>query len=191
MTDDPKTALRALLSERRRSLAPELLAERSRAAAALLAARPEWRAARVVALYASLKREVDTAPLFLAASESGKRVVFPRVCEGSRQLSFVAVRSLAELTLRGASKISEPEGPAVPLHEIDLLVVPGVAFDSRGERLGRGGGYYDVTLAAARPDAARIGLCLELQLVESIPVGPHDQRMSLVVTESRVIAVSR
>jgi 5-formyltetrahydrofolate cyclo-ligase len=73
------------------------------------------------------------------------------------------------------------------MDELDLVVVPGVAFDAEGRRLGRGGGYYDATLALLPRGAARLGVAFEIQVVPAVPEEPHDVRLDGVVTEARVL----
>jgi 5-formyltetrahydrofolate cyclo-ligase len=83
-----------------------------------------------------------------------------------------------------------PDLPAVPLSEIELVLVPGVAFDGSGRRLGRGRGHYDATLAALSPAAVRIGLAFELQIVAAVPCEPHDMPLDAIVTERRVLVTA-
>ena len=89
----------------------------------------------------------------------------------------------------GPARALEPpaSSPSLPLDAIDLIVVPGVAFDARGGRLGRGRGHYDATLARLRPGTARVGLCFDEQVVDRVPVEPHDVPLDVVVTGSRVL----
>jgi 5-formyltetrahydrofolate cyclo-ligase len=185
-----KRALRAELSARRAHLAPEERAARAGLVASRLEALPAFRAARTVALYAPLGAELDAGPITLAALARGAAVVFPRVVPGSRRLSFA--RCAPADLVRGPLGAAEPPpgAPEVALAEIGCVIVPGVAFSEDGLRLGRGGGYYDATLAAM-PAATRIGVAFDLQLVPALPREPHDALLDLVVTEARVLAFSR
>ncbi len=166
-------------------MAPALLAVASRAAQARLIALPDFARARTVALYAPLGAEVGTELVMLAAREAGQRVCVPRVQEGA--LAFHAVETLAEL-VPGPLGFAEPGADSlrVNLDEIDIFVVPGVAFDLAGGRLGRGGGYYDSTLRGI-PRARCLGLAYEFQIVVAVPVAPHDVRMGTLVTEARTV----
>jgi 5-formyltetrahydrofolate cyclo-ligase len=182
---DEKGALRAALIAARAKLAPEERLARARRIAARLDALPEFASARTVALYVALGAEVPSEPVLERALARGVRVVLPRVAPGTRVLSFAACPP-SELVLGAAGAREPPAACAeVPGDEIDLFVVPGVAFGEDGGRLGRGGGYYDATLAAF-PRARRVGVAYEPQIVPALPREGHDARVDLVVTEERV-----
>ena len=129
--------------------------------------------AGTIALYAAKSTEVNLASLTVADP------VYPRVAVGRRVLDF-AHGPLAP----GSFGLHEPTGAAFPLGEIAAFVVPGVAFDRDGGRLGWGRGYYDATLALVRPGALCIGVAFECQLVERVPRDEHDINLDLVVTEA-------
>ncbi len=133
----------------------------------------------VVALYAPKSTEVETTAIDADVRRRGLRVAYPRVVAGTRVLEF-AEGALAI----GAFGLREPAGPALALDEIAAFVIPGIAFDRDGGRIGWGHGYYDATLASARADALRIGLAFECQMVAAIPRDPHDIGVDLVVTET-------
>lgn len=133
--------------------------------------------AGVVALYAPKSTEVETAAIAAELHRRGVRIAYPRVVTGTRVLEF-AEGELAP----GAFGLLEPTGPALALDAITAFVIPGVAFDREGGRIGWGRGYYDATLAAAT--GLRIGLAFDCQLVERIPRDAHDIGVDLVVTET-------
>lgn len=133
---------------------------------------------RVVALFAPMPGEVD----LLALVGDTKRVwVFPKVTGDS--LIFHHVRNLKKDLLRGAYGILEPTKrlPLVFTDEIDLFLCPGLGFDTRGGRIGRGKGFYDKALAEARRDAIRLGICFGYQLVNEVAMENHDIRMDGVI----------
>ena len=101
-------------------------------------------------------------------------MAWPRISPAGTALEF-ACCAAAEL-VPGPTRALEPppSAPSLPVHAIDLAVVPGVAFDARGGRLGRGRGHYDATLPLLRPDAARVGLAFDAQVVDRVPTEPHD-----------------
>lgn len=155
-------------------------AEIARRAAALVTALP---ARGTIALYAAKGSEVDTAALDAIARAHG-RVVYPRVVASERRLAFHV--ALPDQLVAGRFGLREPAGDPrtqVELTAIDAFVVPGLAFDRGGGRIGWGHGHYDATLAAA-PSALRIGLAFECQLVDAVPRDPHDMLLHAVITEA-------
>lgn len=134
-----------------------------------------------------MPREIDTTALAQRAWEDGKRVLAPRVDWDAGRLGAVQIESFKEPDIRtGERGIAEPAGPEVKIDEIDLVVVPGLAFDVRGNRLGRGGGFYDRFLAQPGFRAVRCGLAFEIQIVECVPVNAFDVSMHMLVTDAAV-----
>lgn len=139
---------------------------------------PAFRAARCVALFCALPDEPPTAGVLRRWSRT-RRVVVPRV-EGDAMRFF---DYNPERLVVGAFGIAEPAPNAVPCEPeaIDLLVVPGVAFTASGARLGRGRGYYDRYIAGTGLRAFRVGVCYAHQIVDALPVEPHDAAMDVVI----------
>ncbi len=180
---DRKSALRKEIRAALRQRSPQELAAASRAIRQRILALPAWHAAQVVALFAGQPWEPDVDPLFDLAQQAGKQVVYPRVTDSG--LVLCPVDSLAALVETPRWKLREPAASDAVAPEVPgLLLVPGLAFDEAGRRLGRGGGYYDRLLARVPPEA-RCGLCFELQILPEIPTGPHDISVSRVITEAR------
>jgi len=149
---------------------------------------PQYLAARSVALYSPVHNEVDTEAILENALAAGKQVYFPRLNRGDRA-EFVQVFSRADLFVRRFG-IAEPAGTNVLSLEDSAglsVFIPGVLFDRRGHRLGRGGGWYDRALAQFGNRGVFIGLAYEIQIVESVPVESWDQKVHYVITENRVI----
>ncbi len=193
MTADTKARKRELRSEfiaARARLTQEERLTRSRLLADRLSALDLFAGARTVALYAPLGTEVDALTIAARVTSRGGAVLFPRSVPGERRLVFCSC-SASEL-VRGPLGAGEPPAGAreVPLAEVDAFVMPGVAFSEDGLRLGRGGGYYDVTLKLA-PDAARIGVAFDLQVTPTLPRDPHDVPLDAVVTERRTLRFPR
>ncbi len=197
---DP-TAEKQALRRRMTALLAELEADRFRhgglAAAATLPTLSAWQTAERILLFLSLPREIDTGPLLDAALATGKTVYAPRVC-GS-ELAFYRIAAPDGPWDQGPWDLGPfgiREPPADPTAALDvavartptLVVVPGLAFDAAGNRLGRGKGFYDRFLASFWPDRAGaaqtvlMGLCLPEQLVSRVPAGPRDRRMDAVCT---------
>jgi 5-formyltetrahydrofolate cyclo-ligase len=187
---DPRAAKRAL----RRATVAAILAldpeERRRQESALLErveTLPGFDGARTVLLYApAFPEEIDTAPLLRAALGRGLRLVLPRVDRARWALTLHPVAELARDLRPGTLGIPEPapELPELDPSAIDWALVPGLAFDARGHRLGRGAGHYDRLLPRLRPEVPRWAIALEPQLVEALPVEPHDQPLDGVALPS-------
>ena len=158
----------------------EWMKETSREICSRLMADGLWRAAGTVLLYHPLPGEVDTTLLLDNAMNMCKRVLLPKVVGDELELRIYTPDSLQP----GAYGIMEPIGQLFPVesyHEIDLAIIPGVAFDRHGTRLGRGKGYYDRLLSLS-PNAYKIGICFPFQMLEHLPSEPHDILMNEVVS---------
>jgi len=184
--ESEKTEIRRRILERRRTLPAEDMERRSAAIQSRLLELEEYRRTRTVHCYVSVKGEVDTRRLIERMLRSRKRVVVPIVDPERRTLRHSEIASLDELT-KGSFGLLEPAPEdirSVRLAEIDLVIVPGVAFDARGDRIGFGGGFYDHFLMEMH--VPKIGLAYEFQILERVPVSPHDIKMDKIVTEYRV-----
>ncbi len=143
----------------------------------------------VVALYAAKGSEVDTARIDGFARTHGFAVAYPRVSGNARVLAFHAA-TLAELALaRFGLREPNADAPAIAIAEIAAFVVPGLAFDRAGGRIGWGRGHYDATFAASTSSALRIGLAYECQVVEQVAREPHDVALDIIITEVATHAV--
>ncbi len=160
-----------------RALSSEARAEASLHLWQQVEALAAFRQAKVVALFSALPDEPDTREVLARWSES-KVLLVPRV-EGEVMHFF---RYDVSKMCDGAFGILEPQQEeVVSPTQIDLMIVPGVAFTSEGDRMGRGKGFYDKYLVQLRPDAIRVGVCYAHQLVEKLPTEPHDVRLDCVV----------
>jgi 5-formyltetrahydrofolate cyclo-ligase len=174
---------RTVLSLRDKMPEPARMAASATIAAsvdAVLAALP---AGTIVGLYAPKGTEVDTSELDNRLRARGLRIAYPRIVDGDRRLAF------HEATFEGLEEghfgLREPsaDAPGIEIAAIAAYVVPGLAFDTSGGRVGWGRGYYDATLAHA-PDALRIGVAFDCQVVESVPRDAHDALLHYVITET-------
>ncbi len=144
-----------------------------------------FKKAQVLALYSPIRNEVQTGLLFDAARVEGKRVCYPRI--QSECLEFLEVASPQELA-PGCFGVAEPQiGKPLPIDAVDLLVVPGVAFDRVGHRLGYGKGFYDRELARVSTAAVSVGLCYDFQLCERLPRESHDRPVQFLATDLEFI----
>lgn len=180
-----KQALRASMSARRMADASAQREHVARAVAVHVLGLRDFASARVVALYAALPGEIPMDAIAESVLAGGRSLALPRM-EGDR-LRFAQVESWRNLA-RGRFGILEPPAaaPEVAFASNDLILLPGVAFDARGGRLGRGGGHYDRAIAALRPTPHRIGVGFAFQLVAHVPVEPCDQRVDAFVCERGV-----
>jgi 5-formyltetrahydrofolate cyclo-ligase len=190
---DAKRALRDRVLAARDRLPADAHRASSRAIAATLAARDDFRAARTVLLTLPFRGEWDTSALIAAALDAGKVLVLPRVNQASRMLELCAVVDLDRETVGGFHGIREPDTRCAPVapDAVDWVLVPGVAFDRECRRLGYGGGYYDRLLPSIAASAPRIAGAFELQVVDRVPATQHDLGVDAVVTEERTLAPSR
>jgi len=169
-----------------RGLEPSIREERSRIIQQKLLSSEEFRASKTVMTYVSLPSEVDTVLLNTEALKRGKRVAVPYVDTDNQTIIAAELISMDRLA-RGPLGIYQPEdglARAVALKEIDLVVVPAIAFDKKNMRLGRGKGYYDRFLSCSDLSSAKtIGLAFSTQIVDLLPSDPHDRPVTRVITD--------
>lgn len=185
-----KAELRRLALERRRGIDAETRRRAGESLARLLfPSHPVLSAARVVAGYLSLPDEIPPEPLMTALHDAERVVAVPVWDAETRTYRFRRWRPDAPLRM-GPMRVREPaEGAIVPDGNIDAALVPGLAFDSAGHRLGFGGGWYDRMLARCRPDAVFCALAFEEQLVPEVLAEPHDIRMHWIATPGGALQV--
>ena len=185
---EAKQSLRERVLAQRDALAPAARAAASRAIAARIEALPAFAAARSVLLTLPFRSEWDTWPLAHRIAGSHRRLVVPRVDRASRMLELHLVEDLREV-VPGYLGIPEPrpDCPSVRPADVDFVLIPGVAFDASGRRLGYGGGYYDRLLPLMRPDVADVAGAFDEQVVAAVPTAAHDRRVGTLVTPTRTI----
>ncbi|HVS73424.1 MAG TPA: 5-formyltetrahydrofolate cyclo-ligase [Chthoniobacteraceae bacterium] len=162
---------------------------RSLAACQQLIATREFRHAQTIMIFMSTPMEVETSTLAVKAWQEGKSIAVPRVDWTSKRMDPVEIKSLDTGMQTTGPGILEPvSGIVVPLGMIDMVVVPGMAFDHKGYRVGRGRGFYDRFLAQQDFQGVRCALCFHEQLVaEPLPCEAHDVPMDLIVTDMEVV----
>lgn len=151
---------------------------------ARLIEQPLWKNARSVLLFAPLPDEPNVRPLLHAALDAGKLTALPRFSTATGGYEAAAVRDLAKDFTEGKFGVLEPAATCemADLKRLDLILVPGLAFDRHGYRLGRGKGFYDRLLAEV--SGKTCGVAFDQQLVSAIPVEPHDVRLNCILTPS-------
>ncbi len=175
--------MRAVLAE----LDPRARRSASAAACRRLVALDAWRRAGCVMLYLPLASEIDVLPAALEAFRAGRTVCVPHVDWDRGDMAPVAIRSFDDTLLEadGPGVRTPANGRPVNPETIDLVVVPALAYDTAGRRLGRGGGYYDRFLPRLRRTAVRVGLVFDRQVIEAVPAEPHDVPVATLVTDRR------
>ncbi len=187
-TREHKKALRATLRERLQAIDAQELRRAGAAAADRLIATEAFRAAEGIMIFLPLKYEVDARPIAVRAWQMGMTVTVPLVSHEQRHMIAVEINSLSEPMDTDRYGVQTPaHGRPIPVNLIDLVVVPGLAFDRQGHRLGRGGGFYDRFLAQADFDGTACGLVLDQQLVDHVPTNGHDVALDLLVTDQRLL----
>ena len=186
---EQKRTLRKEMRARLAAIPPAARADLSRSAMELLRARPEWGQARTVLGFLSTPDELDVRPAIHQALESGKNVGLPRY-QPARD-AYGAAEYRGEVLPPGRFGIPEPaaRAPDLPLNRLDFVLVPGVAFDGFGGRLGRGKGFYDRLLAEI--GGLKCGVAFDEQIVGQLPSEPHDIAMDFILTPTRWIAIRR
>jgi len=180
-----KDELRQKMRRLRSSLDPREAERLAALAAPHLIELHDLAAVRRVALYAPVRGEIATRPLHEALAARGIACAYPRIARdgSSGPLEFVDATPASLVADRLGIPSPAFDAPPLPLAEIDVFVVPGLAFDLDGERLGWGHGHYDRTLAGA-PGALRIGYAYDFQIVAAVPIDADDEHVDVVVTES-------
>jgi 5-formyltetrahydrofolate cyclo-ligase len=186
-----KEELRKRVAALRRTLVAETRAKYAAKMVELLVAHPAFTDARTVLAYSALRFEIDPRAAVERAWALGKTVALPRTLQETRALALHAYRE-GDALEEGGFVIQEPlaTAPGIDPAEVDLVLVPGLAFDQRGHRLGFGQGFYDRLLPRCTR-AVRIGLCFELSMLVEVPAATHDAPVDFVVSEKRIIACMR
>lgn len=195
MSRSPEESLKSEMRQAIRvdlaDLGPGPRHDRSVSACRRLSELDRFRHASVVMIYMPMKSEVDLTPIALKCFQAGKTVCVPRVDWNRKDMYPVEVESFDDRVMetddRGlrAPRAAQPIAPDM----IDLIVVPALAYDAEGRRLGRGGGYYDRFLPRLRAETFRVGLVFDQQIVDRVPVETHDKPVDAVVTDRRTMLV--
>ena len=147
-----------------------------------------YRNAKSVLTYMSVGAELDTRGFFENLLRDGKMAVLPRIDKASKSLTLHRVESHADL-VDGVWGIREPraDAPVVAITDIDMVLMPGLAFDRTGNRLGYGAGYYDRLLAPTAHRPVRVAAAFDCQVLDAVPAGPSDQPFHILITESQLL----
>jgi 5-formyltetrahydrofolate cyclo-ligase len=176
MTDraEEKRLLRAQMRERLAVVTPAERARDGARAAELLLRRADFASAHAVLAFVNLPDEIDTTPIFEQLWKLGKVACVPRVDWPTRTMTAVRIESLDQLR-RDTKGLAEPIGHALDTSQVDVVLVPGLAFDRAGRRLGRGAGFYDRWLSSADFHGVAIAVAHGFQLIDHVHAEPHDR----------------
>ncbi len=188
--------LRKTILARRDRLSADEQADRSRRVVTRLSAMEEIRGATHLFVYVSFRSEVQTREFIHQCLAEGKTVSVPVTQVETSSLLAVRITDPGSQLRPGYCGIPEPtaawaDANRVDPATIDVVIVPGSVFDPRGGRLGYGGGYYDRFLSGQTPGALRAALAYDLQVVDQVPLEPHDRRMDRIVTETTIYRCRR
>lgn len=177
-----KSLVRRTIRQKLAALSPEARAAHSARLYERLNSLTIWREARTILAFAALQDEPDLDGLLAEAISAGRRIALPQFVGGETGYQAVLVTDWKEGLIAARFGVREPKSgsPVVPWKQLDLVLVPGLAFDRRGARLGRGRGFYDRLLV----DCAghRCGVAFDAQIVEAVPEEAHDRRMNSILT---------
>jgi 5-formyltetrahydrofolate cyclo-ligase len=196
----PKETLRGEMKRRLKGIPREEFKAQGAASAALLRSSIIWDCYNTFFLFLSTNSEIDTQPLLESALKDGKKVFVPKISfvpKGGQALVFYNVISAEGPWEKGAFGIREPAGgkpaAAIDFH-LAVIVVPGLAFDRNGNRLGKGGGFYDRFLGELDAEGCVhnvIGLCMDFQVIESVPTEEKDKKVVCILTHNELMETSK
>jgi 5-formyltetrahydrofolate cyclo-ligase len=186
-----KKAIRASVLNARDAMPPDQRARESMKMCELIIASTPYQRATTVLAYASFGGEFDTSFLLQRVLTDKKNLVMPRIDNDMQRLQLHRVNHLNEL-VAGGWGIREPHAEAkiVMPNEIDFILVPGVAFDSAGFRIGYGKGFYDKLLSSVSLASTRLSAAFDCQIIDAVPNEAHDQRVDIIITPTQKILIS-
>ena len=160
---------------------------KSQTACSFLIGSPEFRAARVIMLYLTLPTEVDVAPVALKAWQNGMTVVVPKVSWDQKRMLPIEITSLTTGLTTTTGGVREPIGGSpMPVNMIDMVIVPGLGFTNKGQRIGRGMGFYDRFLAQSEFLGVSCGVAYDEQIVDHVPMLDHDMPLGMLATDRSI-----
>ena len=183
-----KAGIRKELLSKRDNIPPVVRSVKNKMVLERMLSLEEFRNAGTIFFFASFKTEVDTTEMIKSSLTSGKRVLLPKVDKDRHELLLYEIRDFGELA-PGFMGIPEPpvSEKQMNINDADIVIIPGAGFDSSGNRIGYGGGYYDRLLSGLQKQSLIIAPAFEEQVVDAIPSEPHDIRIQMIVTDRRVI----
>lgn len=184
-----KKTIRQEVLQRRDAISKNVKKEKDIVIMQRISQLPEFINAKTIFFYTSFRSEVDTIDMIKVSLNTGKLIVLPKVDKENNRLKLYEIKNMNELA-RGYMWILEPfvsEDRLRDLDDIDLIIIPGAAFDIYGNRLGYGAGFYDMLLSKMEKKIPIVAPAYEEQIVEKIPAEPHDIKVDKIVTDKKVI----
>jgi len=182
-----KENLRQSLQNRLLGISEQDRSDKSKKACRNLISTPQFKEAAVVMMYLSLPHEVDTSEAILSAWQLGKTVAVPKISWQQRHMIPVQINTLETGFSTEVAGLRNPiSHMPVPFSQIDLVVTPALAFDRKGNRLGRGGSYYDRFFSNKELQAKRCGIAFAEQIIDSVPIRDHDEKVDFLVTDEEI-----
>lgn len=189
-----KKILRSEILKKRKSLSQEELIEKSSSIAKLLFSSEQYKNSKYIMCYIDFRNEVKTEEIVKTALKEDKNIIIPITIVETRQLILSQLYDYDKELETGTYGILEPKKEyirEVAPKLIDLVLMPGVAFDRRGYRIGYGGGYYDRFLTKIDKSVSKIALAFELQMVPRVKEGRYDIPVDYIITEKEIIKASK
>jgi 5,10-methenyltetrahydrofolate synthetase len=184
-----KAALRWAMLDKRDALALDVREKMNPVITAKLIALPVYQQAKTILAYMNIGSEFDAAEFIADVLARGKVLVLPKVNKASKTLDIFQVKNPAIELLPGVWGIAEPDPTlckSISISQVDLVLVPGLAFDITGQRVGYGGGYYDKLLAGCDKKTRLIAAAYSMQMVPAVPALSHDLKVEMVITENSI-----
>ncbi|MGD9022538.1 MAG: 5-formyltetrahydrofolate cyclo-ligase [Deltaproteobacteria bacterium] len=185
-----KSEIRKSTLARRDGLSKKKHVQKSKAIMGRLFEFANFLESRIVLFYLSQKSEVDTEPMIRRALELEKIIALPLIDQEKMQIVPLKVDDLDRDVRPGYRGIREPIAQRckhIPVEHINLAIIPGIAFDERGGRIGYGTGFYDRLIPDLDITTRKVALAFECQIVPQIPMEPHDRYTDIIITEERII----
>jgi 5-formyltetrahydrofolate cyclo-ligase len=185
-----KAEIRKSTLARRDGLSKKARAQKSKAILGRLSEFANFLEAKIVLFYMSHKSEVDTKPMIRRAFQLEKIVALPMIDQEKGEIIPYKISDLKKDTQPGYRGIPEPipqRCKQIPVQHINLAIIPGIAFDERGGRIGYGTGFYDRFIPELDITTRKVALSFECQIVQQIPMEPHDRYTDIIITEDRII----
>jgi 5-formyltetrahydrofolate cyclo-ligase len=183
-----KRSIRNRIKVMLESMPSDASASQSLAIAQKVSELEAFRSARTVMLYLPVPGEVDVLPIARAAWRAGKKILAPTVCDHCRTMRAILCCPVNEEMFHPHHGLRQPNRDLgeLSIDQIDLVIVPAIAFDPRCNRLGRGGGFYDRFLARPELRASTVGIAYDEQIIPSVPIHENDRPVDVVVTDKKM-----